>query len=393
MFDFDSYFPAISFVQFADQGYPSFIETLIQLAYPLETKYGGPPRVSLTFAKFLSSHFNLKTVYVGPTSGFDTELEQHGNYIWEKPGAKSKYRLIFNFSRVVRRELRKSDIILMHGFYFPQTLLAILYSRNRGRKYLMPHGVFEEYQQNHSRLRKWIFDLFLRAMGFPLGWHFLVASESEISGVKLQYPNVPITCVGLYPDEEFPISEATKELKDKIQLVHCGRLTEKKRLDLSIKALRLGVDSGLDLSLILIGDGDFKYKRTLSELVELEGMTDRVIFYGNVTGENRFHLMAAADIFLLPSENENFAIAVLEALSCGLPCIVSEYVATNTLIKDLCLGSVLNELTPSGIKSSIDYVLTNYQQISTNISKNYNLQMIKTEAQTKLLSALQLENK
>lgn len=164
---------------------------------------------------------------MGRTSGFFAELDNLGNFVGEKPSLKNKYRFIINFSWATRRKIRESDIIVMHGFYFPQTLLAIFYSRNRGRKYLMPHGVFEEYQQNHSRWRKWIFDLCLKAMGFPFGWHFLVASESEIVGVKLKYPNVPITNVGLYSDEEFPISEATKELKDKIQLVHCGRLTEK----------------------------------------------------------------------------------------------------------------------------------------------------------------------
>jgi N-acetyl-alpha-D-glucosaminyl L-malate synthase BshA len=71
--------------------------------------------------------------------------------------------------------------------------------------------------------------------------------------------------------------------------------------------------------LVMIGDGPERSpaERRLREL----GLEDRVAFLGK---QDRFEeLLAAADVFLLPSEQESFGLAALEALSCGIPVVAS----------------------------------------------------------------------
>ena len=72
--------------------------------------------------------------------------------------------------------------------------------------------------------------------------------------------------------------------------------------------------------LVMIGDGPERSpaERRLREM----GLEDRVAFLGK---QDRFEeLLAAADVFLLPSEQESFGLAALEALSCGIPVVGSD---------------------------------------------------------------------
>ncbi|HEX8440598.1 N-acetyl-alpha-D-glucosaminyl L-malate synthase BshA [Archangium sp.] len=71
--------------------------------------------------------------------------------------------------------------------------------------------------------------------------------------------------------------------------------------------------------LVMIGDGPERSpaERKLREL----GLDDRVAFLGKQ--ESFAELLAAADVFLLPSEQESFGLAALEALSCGVPVVAS----------------------------------------------------------------------
>jgi N-acetyl-alpha-D-glucosaminyl L-malate synthase BshA len=72
--------------------------------------------------------------------------------------------------------------------------------------------------------------------------------------------------------------------------------------------------------LLMIGDGPERSpaERKLREL----GLEDRVVFLGKQ--ESFAELLAAADVFLLPSEQESFGLAALEALSCGIPVVASD---------------------------------------------------------------------
>jgi glycosyltransferase involved in cell wall biosynthesis len=92
-----------------------------------------------------------------------------------------------------------------------------------------------------------------------------------------------------------------------------GRLEPGKRFDRLIRAVR----EVPDVTLLLAGDGS---ARTALELLAAEqGVAGRVVFTGAV-GHVR-DLLCAMDLFVSPSDQETFGLAVLEALACGLPAI------------------------------------------------------------------------
>lgn len=107
--------------------------------------------------------------------------------------------------------------------------------------------------------------------------------------------------------------------RDVTYVVTVGRLVRRKNLAALITALsRLGRD---DVHLLVIGDGP--EEPALAALADSLGLSGRVQFRGFVPNETKYQLLAAADIFALPSLHEAFGLVYLEAMHCGLPVLAT----------------------------------------------------------------------
>jgi glycosyltransferase involved in cell wall biosynthesis len=127
---------------------------------------------------------------------------------------------------------------------------------------------------------------------------------------------------------------AFPQLRGKRLLLFLGRLHEKKGCDLAIKALaaaRKSAAGNQPLHLVMTGPAaDEKYLAQLKHLSQTEfsaeGGTSPVTFTGMLEGSQKWGALSAADAFILPSHQENFGIAVVEALACGTPVLISKEV-------------------------------------------------------------------
>ena len=118
------------------------------------------------------------------------------------------------------------------------------------------------------------------------------------------------------------------QLRAKQFFLFLGRLHEKKGCDLLIKAFAAIRKSARDpepLHLIMAGPcADESYFQRLKHLAETAEVP--VTFTGMLTGDIKWGALAAADVFVLPSHQENFGIAVVEALACSTPVLISNKV-------------------------------------------------------------------
>jgi N-acetyl-alpha-D-glucosaminyl L-malate synthase BshA len=102
-------------------------------------------------------------------------------------------------------------------------------------------------------------------------------------------------------------------------LMHISNFRPVKRVTDTIRILAAIREHGIGAQLVLIGDGP---ERTEAEhLCRTLGLCEAVHFIGKVLATAE--LLSAADIFLLPSQNESFGLAALEAMSCGVPVVAS----------------------------------------------------------------------
>jgi glycosyltransferase involved in cell wall biosynthesis len=109
-------------------------------------------------------------------------------------------------------------------------------------------------------------------------------------------------------------------------LLFLGRLHEKKGCELLIKAFVARNSSRTDQSLDLVIAGPFADDAYLENLKRLAPTGSGITFTGMLAGNPKWGAISAADAFILPSHQENFGIAVVEALACGTPVLISNKV-------------------------------------------------------------------
>jgi glycosyltransferase involved in cell wall biosynthesis len=127
-------------------------------------------------------------------------------------------------------------------------------------------------------------------------------------------------------------------MQDRLLVVFMSRFHPKKGLELLLDATaRLSVP----FDLLLAGAGDASYVDELKQRVIQRGLEGRVRWLGFLEGDEKWRLLQGADLFVLPSHSENFGIAVLEAVACGLPVVVSDQVALQDEVRALSLGRVV----------------------------------------------------
>jgi glycosyltransferase involved in cell wall biosynthesis len=117
--------------------------------------------------------------------------------------------------------------------------------------------------------------------------------------------------------ERFPM------LRGKHLLLFLGRLHEKKGCEMLLETWRQAGENA-DVHLMFAGPpSDEGY---MSGLRRLAGSSTSVSFPGMLSGDIKWGALRAADAFILPSHQENFGMAVVEALACGTPVLISDKV-------------------------------------------------------------------
>ncbi|MCS4191602.1 glycosyltransferase involved in cell wall biosynthesis [Salinibacter ruber] len=112
-----------------------------------------------------------------------------------------------------------------------------------------------------------------------------------------------------------------------------------------------------DAQLWVAGDGDDDYVQRLHDTVATHGLGDSVSFLGFVSGEEKDRVLREAWAFALPSHQENFGVAVLEAVAAGLPVVISGEVQLRSFIEDKELGRIVDRTDPSAIAAGLSTVL------------------------------------
>ena len=116
------------------------------------------------------------------------------------------------------------------------------------------------------------------------------------------------------------------QLRDRRLLLFLGRLHPKKGCDQLLDAFANVSRQDPTWRLVMAGPGDAAYYAGLVDRAEKLGVSARICWTGMLRDEIKWGAYHAADSFVLPSHQENFGIAVAEALACGVPVLVSNKV-------------------------------------------------------------------
>jgi glycosyltransferase involved in cell wall biosynthesis len=118
-----------------------------------------------------------------------------------------------------------------------------------------------------------------------------------------------------------------------------SRLHYKKGLDKLIPAFaRIKNQQAM---LVIAGPDSDGYQATVQQMIDGLKLSDRVLFAGMLWNADRIAALADADLFVLPSYQENFGIAVIESLAAGTPVIISDQVNIHREVAAAGVGGVV----------------------------------------------------
>ena len=343
--------------------------TLVQVSSSVTSQLGGPSFVVVQTSPLLDNHFVHSVIIFG-----NSNLEFLNTSVYNKPTFRGN-RFGFFFGTLkpeLGQMIKDADILLIHGLYLFSTLLAIKNSNSK-RIVIMPHGALEPYQELQSKFRKYIFRLFLLKVLRKRSLSFIVATESEVYGVRKVFPGNRIDVVGIGVSRISPKFNLAPFANSKINLLSLSRIHKKKRIDISIKAVSILRAKGYECVLRIAGNGDQDLTRQLRKLVKDLNLEKEVQFLGHLEQKDKENLIKKSDILLLPSENENFAIAVAESIVRGKPVIVSSNVAMSRFVEQHETGIVIDSLDENLLAAKISMMKRDYAVYQENCLESASL--------------------
>ena len=166
--------------------------------------------------------------------------------------------------------------------------------------------------------------------------------------------------VDLSPFQPLPGAELARSAYpaaagDVPKILFLSRLHEKKGVDILIDAAHLLHRAGRRFTLIIAGNGSPQYEAQLREQVRRLGLGDVVAFLGLVTGAQKISLYQAADVYVLPTHQENFGLVLVEALAAGTPVVTTR--GTDIWREIQSAGGTIADNTPAAMADAIGRLL------------------------------------
>jgi glycosyltransferase involved in cell wall biosynthesis len=246
--------------------------------------------------------------------------------------------------RFCRGPLRDYDVVHVYGLYDLLGPAVTFFCRKNHIPYVVePMGMFRPIVRNIG-LKK----VYHRALGKRLlaGAHRLIATsdqeKQELIDGGIDSARIIVRRNGVEAPQSIPERGAFRkgwQIPSQAKLVlYLGRLEPKKSPELLLEAFaqwRETSQFGASSVLVVAGpEPDRAYSARLRSLASSLEITDSVRFIGPVYDERKWSAYRDADVFVLPSQNENFGNSAAEAMACGTPVIVTDQCGIAPIIED-----------------------------------------------------------
>jgi glycosyltransferase involved in cell wall biosynthesis len=240
----------------------------------------------------------------------------------------------------LERETARYDAVIVEGIWQYHSFATWLASRKARFSYhIFPHGALDPWfrqQYPLKHLKKWLYWPWADYQVLRDARTVLFTSEEErrlaTQSFWLYQANEKVISFGiLSPPLDTPVQkqsffQAFPALANKRFLLFLGRIHIKKGCDLLLQAFSHLATRYPDLMLVIAGPDAENTRPVLEQMARSLGIIERVVWTGLLTGNKKWGALCAADAFVLPSHSENFGVAVVEALACGTPVLISNKV-------------------------------------------------------------------
>jgi glycosyltransferase involved in cell wall biosynthesis len=198
---------------------------------------------------------------------------------------------------------------------------------------LRPHGTLDPFLWRRHRWRKLVMELLFqnRVLRWAAALHYTADDEMTLAAPYAQgAPGIVVPNgldLGEYADLPAPglFRAVHPQIGERKIVLFLSRLNFKKGLDLLVPAFARAARNRPDLHLVIAGPDDGDRVATEARVAE-EKIGERTTFVGMLDHRAKLACFRDSAMFVLPSYSENFGLAIVEAMACGLPVAISDRV-------------------------------------------------------------------
>jgi glycosyltransferase involved in cell wall biosynthesis len=286
------------------------------------------------------------------------------------------------------KEIKSPNQVIFHfhGSFTPDLYRVSVLLRQKNIKYIVtPHGAYNEIAIEKGFYKKWLFIHLFEKKYIKNAAFVQLLGASELIGLKKHFKNYNYKII---PNgHHFNIS-LERKVFHKMHFGYVGRIDV---FGKGLKELIQGFQWFIEIhkpknaKLHIIGNGpDLAMLQQLSSHLKLD---DYIVFHGSVFGDEKDALMKELDALILPSRGEGIPGVVLEALSLGVPCIISKETNMGEDVKSFLAGIVIEEINEKEVYEALTKTLRWNDEKRNELSKNA-IQLVKEKYNWNVINPL-----
>lgn len=275
------------------------------------------------------------------------------------------YGLNGNIRPWLEQHARDYDFFIINGLWQYHGFVARQVLNKLGRPYIVyTHGMLDPWFKHAyplKHLKKWLYWPWGEYRVLRDARRVVFTSEEERIRAResfwLYRANETITAYGTSspPLDDARLAHAFvtehPQLKGKRVVLFLSRIHEKKGCDHLLQAFAQVAGQDARLHLVMAGPDQGGWVQALQAQAVQLGIADRVTWPGMLQGAAKWGAFYAAEVFCLPSHQENFGVVVAEALACGKPVLISNKVNIWREIEKDAVGFVSDDTTAGALQN------------------------------------------
>jgi len=278
-------------------------------------------------------------------TGVDQYNMLTGSYRACKPAFPRRFCYSAEMGEILKEEATGADIIHSHGLWLYPGLAA----RRQADTFQIPrilsvHGMLEPWAFRHHAWKKRLAWRLFEHGNLRTATCLHATSRQEVASIRSHGFSNPVAIIphgietACYrsPDETPFVRDLREELAGQRIILFLSRLHPVKGPDHLLEAWRRLAVRFPGWRLVMAGPDVEGYRDKLELQVHKSGLDGRVTFIGPVFDADKYALLAAAELFVLPSHTENFGLVVMEALAAGVPVITTKGAPWADLVTHRC---------------------------------------------------------
>ena len=235
--------------------------------------------------------------------------------------------------KTLARKIPDFDLVHIQELWHYPGYIASKIARSRNVPYIVTiHGELNEWNLQQKRLKKQIYMTAIQRGILQKSAALHAITQAESNRIRQLEIETPVAMIpnGTHTEEFENLPDRSQfvsrypELENRLIVLFLGRIQQKKGLDILAQAFGNLARTRDDVRLVVAGPDEDNTLTEVKTILKSHGALEKAVFPGMLTGEQKLEALSAADIFALTSYSEGFSVALLEALSAGLPLVITD---------------------------------------------------------------------